>query len=124
MLIGFGGGSSIDTAKAVRAMLANPGKPVQAFEGIGKVVHVGPPLVAISTTSGTAAEVTSNAVITDTQRKVKMVLIDSALIPDIAVNDPELIRITSYNVCYTKLLRSTSARPWLPSPPPRAPRPR
>ncbi len=92
MLIGFGGGSSIDTAKAVRAMLANPGKPVQAFEGIGKVVHVGPPLVAISTTSGTAAEVTSNAVITDTQRKVKMVLIDSALIPDIAVNDPELMR--------------------------------
>ena len=91
MLIGFGGGSSIDTAKAVRAMIANPGQPVSAFEGIGKIRHIGPYLAAVSTTSGTAAEVTSNAVIIDTSRCVKMVLIDSAIIPEIAVNDPELV---------------------------------
>ena len=91
MLIGFGGGSSIDTAKAVRAMIANPGKRVHDFEGIGKIGKIGPMLVAVSTTSGTAAEVTSNAVIIDTSRQVKMVLIDTAIIPEIAVNDPELM---------------------------------
>lgn len=91
MLIGFGGGSSIDTAKAIRAVVANPGKRVHEFEGIGKIGKIGPMLVAVSTTSGTAAEVTSNAVIIDTSRHVKMVLIDSALIPEIAVNDPELM---------------------------------
>lgn len=90
-LIGFGGGSAMDTAKAVRAMVANPDKSIYEFEGIGKVGKVGPFLVCVSTTSGTAAEVTSNAVITDTRRKVKMVIIDSALIPDIAVNDPLLM---------------------------------
>jgi lactaldehyde reductase len=90
-LIGFGGGSSIDTAKALRALLACPGKSVHAFEGIGKVGRCGPLLVAVSTTSGTAAEVTSNAVIIDSARHVKMVLIDPALIPEIAVNDPELM---------------------------------
>lgn len=91
MLIGFGGGSSIDTAKAIRAVIANPGKRVHDFEGIGKIGKIGPMLVAVSTTSGTAAEVTSNAVIIDTSRQVKMVLIDSAIIPEIAVNDPELM---------------------------------
>lgn len=90
-LIGFGGGSAMDTAKAVRAMVANPEKSIYEFEGIGKVNKVGPFLVCVSTTSGTAAEVTSNAVITDTKRKVKMVIIDSALLPDIAVNDPLLM---------------------------------
>ena len=90
-LIGFGGGSSMDTAKAIRALVANPGKTIYDFEGIGKVGKVGPFMACISTTSGTAAEVTSNAVITDTRRKVKMVIIDTALIPDIAVNDPSLM---------------------------------
>lgn len=62
-----------------------------SVEGIGKVGKVGPFMACVSTTSGTAAEVTSNAVITDTNRKVKMVIIDSALIPEIAVNDPALM---------------------------------
>lgn len=91
MLIGFGGGSSIDTAKAIRAVVANPSKRVHDFEGIGKIGNIGPMLVAVSTTSGTAAEVTSNAVIIDTSRQVKMVLIDSALIPEMTVNDPALM---------------------------------
>lgn len=90
-LIGFGGGSAMDTAKAVRALVANPGKQIHEFEGIGKVVHPGPFMACISTTSGTAAEVTSNAVITDTRRRVKMVIIDPALIPTVAVNDPGLM---------------------------------
>ncbi|MDX7717461.1 iron-containing alcohol dehydrogenase [Aeromonas caviae] len=90
-LIGFGGGSAIDTAKAVRALVANPDKTIYDFEGIGKVAKTGPFMACISTTSGTAAEVTSNAVITDTRRKVKMVIIDPALLPDIAVNDPAMM---------------------------------
>ncbi|MFM2485013.1 iron-containing alcohol dehydrogenase [Celerinatantimonas yamalensis] len=90
-IIGFGGGSAMDTAKVVRALIANPDKQVHDLEGIGHVQKIGPLLVCISTTSGTAAEVTSNAVITDTRRHVKMVIIDSAIIPDIAVNDPTLL---------------------------------
>lgn len=90
-LIGFGGGSAMDTAKAIRALVANPDKTIHEFEGIGKVCRRGPFMACISTTSGTAAEVTSNAVITDTRRKVKMVIIDPALIPDVAVNDPTLM---------------------------------
>lgn len=90
-LIGFGGGSAMDTAKAVRALMANPDKTIYDLEGIGNVKHIGPFMACISTTSGTAAEVTSNAVITDTRRKVKMVIIDPALLPDIAVNDPAMM---------------------------------
>ncbi|MFM2479385.1 iron-containing alcohol dehydrogenase [Celerinatantimonas sp. MCCC 1A17872] len=90
-IIGFGGGSSMDTAKVVRALIANPNKTVYELEGIGKIQKEGPMLSCVSTTSGTAAEVTSNAVITDTRRKVKMVIIDAAIIPDIAVNDPSLM---------------------------------
>lgn len=90
MVIGFGGGSSMDTAKVVRALVVNPDKSVYDLEGIGKIGHEGPLLACISTTSGTAAEVTSNAVVTDTRRHVKMVIIDPAIIPDYAVNDPTL----------------------------------
>lgn len=86
-LIALGGGSVIDTAKAVRILSANPG-PINQYEGVHLEVKPGSFLVAIATTSGTAAEVTSNAVITDIERHVKMVIISPAIIPDIAVNDP------------------------------------
>lgn len=90
-IIGFGGGSPIDTAKAVRALVANPDKRVHDLAGVGNIGKMGPTLVAITTTAGTAAEVTSNAVVTDTVRRVKMVLIDAAIIPELAVNDPQLM---------------------------------
>jgi lactaldehyde reductase len=86
-LVALGGGSVIDTAKAVRILSANAG-PINQYEGVHLDVKPGAFLVAIATTSGTAAEVTSNAVITDTDRHVKMVIISPAIIPDIAVNDP------------------------------------
>ena len=89
-LIAFGGGSPIDTAKAIKILSANPGRAVD-YAGVGKVRHPGVPLVAINTTAGTAAEATSNAVITDSARQVKQVIIDSHLIPDIAVDDPEVM---------------------------------
>jgi lactaldehyde reductase len=89
-IIAFGGGSPIDTAKAVKILTANPG-PSTAYSGVGKVVNVGVPLVAINTTAGTAAEMTSNAVIIDSQRQVKEVIIDSNIIPDIAVDDASVM---------------------------------
>jgi alcohol dehydrogenase len=89
-IIAFGGGSPIDTAKAIKILTANPG-PSTAYSGVGKVVHAGVPLVAINTTAGTAAEMTSNAVIIDSRRQVKEVIIDSNIIPDIAVDDASVM---------------------------------
>lgn len=90
-LIGVGGGSPIDTAKAIRILSANPG-PITVYNGVGKVAREGAFLVAVNTTAGTAAEVTSNAVIIDPVEQVKMVIIDANIIPDISVNDPEMMR--------------------------------
>jgi len=89
-LIAFGGGSPIDTAKAVKILTANPG-PSTAYSGVGNVTHPGVPLVAINTTAGTAAEMTSNAVIIDSARHVKEVIIDANIIPDIAVDDASVM---------------------------------
>ncbi|MFZ1871392.1 MAG: lactaldehyde reductase [Chania sp.] len=89
-LIAFGGGSPIDTAKAIKILTGNPG-PSTAYAGVGKVKQAGAPLVAINTTAGTAAEMTSNAVIIDSQRHVKEVIIDTNIIPDIAVDDPAVM---------------------------------
>jgi alcohol dehydrogenase class IV len=89
-LIAFGGGSPIDTAKAVKILTANPA-PSTAYSGVGKVKNAGVPLVAINTTAGTAAEMTSNAVIIDAGRQVKEVIIDPNIIPDIAVDDASVM---------------------------------
>lgn len=89
-LIAFGGGSPIDTAKAIKILTANPG-PSTAYSGVGKVANPGVPLVAINTTAGTAAEMTSNAVIIDAARQVKEVIIDPNIIPDIAVDDASVM---------------------------------
>ncbi|WP_369434064.1 iron-containing alcohol dehydrogenase [Psychromonas sp. MME1] len=88
--IAVGGGSPIDCAKAIRIITSNEGN-IQDFNGIEKVKYPGDFFVAINTTSGTAAEMTSNSVITDTKNRVKMVIIDDKQIPDIAVNDPTLM---------------------------------
>ncbi|EOC1314509.1 lactaldehyde reductase [Cronobacter turicensis] len=89
-LIAFGGGSPIDTAKAIKILTANPGASTD-YAGVGHVKHPGAPLVAINTTAGTAAEMTSNAVITNEARRVKEVIIDPNLIPDIAVDDASVM---------------------------------
>lgn len=86
-IIAFGGGSPIDTAKAIKILTANSGSSIE-YSGIGKVSMPGAPLIAINTTAGTAAEMTSNAVITDSEHQIKQVIIDTNIIPDIAVDDP------------------------------------
>ncbi len=89
-VIGVGGGSPIDTAKAVRILSANPA-PITLYNGVGQVKKPGAFLVAVNTTAGTAAEVTSNAVIIDPAKQVKMVIIDANIIPDISVNDAAMM---------------------------------
>ncbi|WP_068088520.1 iron-containing alcohol dehydrogenase [Polycladidibacter stylochi] len=88
--VGIGGGSSIDAAKAIRIMVSNPGD-ITDYCGVEKVLNPGVPFVAIGTTAGTAAEMTSNSVIIDEENQVKMVIIDNTQMPDVAVNDPELM---------------------------------
>jgi lactaldehyde reductase len=89
-IVAVGGGSPIDTGKAVRVLSANPG-PINLYSGVGKVAKAGAFLIAVNTTAGTAAEVTSNAVITDPVNAVKMVIIDANIIPDVSVNDAAMM---------------------------------
>lgn len=88
-LIGFGGGSAIDCAKAVGARIARPRKSLQKMGGILGVVKKLPPLVAVPTTSGTGSEVTVTTVITDSETGHKVPISDFPLIPAVAVLDVE-----------------------------------
>lgn len=91
-IIGFGGGSSIDCAKGVGARIAKPRQPLARMEGVLRVHHRLPPIIAIPTTAGTGSEVTLAAVITDSQTHHKYAITDFCLIPRYAVHDPELTR--------------------------------
>lgn len=93
LIIGFGGGSAIDAAKAVSAFLTNPGDPLDYLEIIGRgrpLTHPATPCIAIPTTAGTGAEVTRNAVLGSTEHGVKVSLRSPLLLPRVAIVDPEL----------------------------------
>ena len=91
-IIGFGGGSSIDCAKAVGARIAKPRQSLAQMEGILKVHRRLPLLIAIPTTAGTGSETTLAAVITDSETRHKYPINDFPLIPRYAVLDPEVTR--------------------------------
>lgn len=91
-IIGFGGGSSIDCAKAVGARIAKPHQTLSQMKGILKVHKRIPPLIAIPTTAGTGSETTLAAVITDAKTRHKYPINDFPLIPRYAVLDPEITR--------------------------------
>jgi alcohol dehydrogenase len=97
MLVGVGGGSPIDTAKAIGVILQEGGK-IQDFEGLGKVTKPITPLIAVPTTAGTGTEVTFWSVITDTKRKFKMSIGSPLMAARIALVDPMLTLTLPANI--------------------------
>ena len=91
VIVAVGGGSAIDTAKGISILMTNPDRDLVSLNGASNTVNRGMPLIALPTTAGTAAEVTINYVITDENRKIKMVCVDPNDIPILAVVDSELM---------------------------------
>ena len=91
-IVAIGGGSSMDTAKAIGIIVENPEfSDVRSLEGVADTKHKCTPIIAVPTTAGTAAEVTINYVITDTEKNRKMVCVDVHDIPVVAVVDPDMM---------------------------------
>ena len=91
-LIAIGGGSSMDTSKALGIIIANPEyEDVRSLEGVATTKKPCVPIIAVPTTAGTAAEVTINYVITDVERKRKFVCVDPHDMPIIAIVDPDMM---------------------------------
>ena len=92
VIVAVGGGSSIDTAKGISIVMTNPDRAdIVSLNGASNTVNRGMPVIALPTTSGTAAEVTINYVITDEEREVKMVCVDLHDIPIMAIVDTDLM---------------------------------
>ena len=93
LIIGFGGGSALDAAKALAGLATNPGDPLDYLEVIGRgkpLTRPALPSIAIPTTAGTGAEVTRNAVLSSPEHRVKVSLRSPFLLPNLAVVDPAL----------------------------------
>jgi alcohol dehydrogenase class IV len=93
VVVGLGGGSTLDLAKAVAALLTNAGEPLDYLEVIGRgrrLLAPSVPLIAVPTTAGTGAEVTANAVLASPGHRVKVSLRSAGMLPRVAVVDPEL----------------------------------
>ena len=90
MIISLGGGSSHDAGKGIGIVATNGGN-IRNYEGVNKSTKPMPPFIAINTTAGTASEMTRFCIITDTDRKVKMAIVDWRVTPNLAINDPLLM---------------------------------
>ena len=91
-IVAIGGGSSMDTAKAIGIIITNPEfADVRSLEGVAPTKNPCVPIIAVPTTAGTAAEVTINYVITDVEKDRKMVCVDVHDIPVVAVVDPDMM---------------------------------
>ena len=91
-IVAIGGGSSMDTAKAIGIIITNPEfADVRSLEGVAPTKNPCVPIIAIPTTAGTAAEVTINYVITDVEKKRKFVCVDAHDIPVVAIVDPDMM---------------------------------
>jgi len=89
-ILGVGGGSAIDAAKAI-ALLATNGGQIHQYEGVDHITRPLPPMVMVPTTAGAGSEVSQFSIIADTSRKMKMTIISKSLIPDIAIIDPQTL---------------------------------
>ncbi len=95
VVIGYGGGSALDGAKAIAALMANPGNPLDYLEVVGRgnpLTHPCAPCICIPTTAGTGCEVTRNAVLVSPEHRVKVSLRSPRMLPLLAVVDPDLMR--------------------------------
>ena len=86
-IIGIGGGSALDVAKAIAIIATNGGK-ISDYEGIDKIEKPLPPMIMIMTTAGSGSEVSQFSIIVDSNRKKKMTIVSKTLVPDIAIVDP------------------------------------
>ena len=92
LIVAVGGGSSMDTAKGISIVMTNPDRAdIVSLNGASNTVNRGMPVIALPTTAGTASEVTINYVITDEDRKIKMVCVDPNDIPIVAIIDSDLM---------------------------------
>lgn len=89
-IVGIGGGSAIDVAKAIALVATNGGK-IHDYEGVDKINRPLPPLVMIPTTAGSGSEVSQFSIILNSEHKIKMSIVSKSLIPDIAIIDPETL---------------------------------
>lgn len=89
-IMAIGGGSPIDAAKGVAILVTNEGT-IHDYEGIDKITKPLPPMIMVPSTAGTGADISQFDIITDTSRKIKMVLVSKSLIPDISITDPLLL---------------------------------
>ncbi len=87
-IIAIGGGSPMDCAKIIGLLAANPGNPMD-YMGIDQIPDPGPPMICIPTTAGSSADVSQFAILTDTERRVKVAFVSKLLVPDVALIDPE-----------------------------------
>ena len=99
-IVAIGGGSSMDTSKAIGIIIANPEfEDVRSLEGVAPTKKPCVPIIAVPTTAGTAAEVTINYVVTDVEKKRKFVCVDPHDMPIIAVVDPEMMSFLFLRSC-------------------------
>lgn len=89
-VLGIGGGSAMDAAKAI-AIVATNGGTIHEFEGADKIKSPLPPLLMVPTTAGSGSEVSQFSVIIDCSRKIKMTIVSKSLVPDIAIIDPQTL---------------------------------
>jgi len=90
LIVAVGGGSPIDCAKGI-GLVATNGGSIKDYEGLDMSKKAMPPFIAVNTTAGTASEMTRFTIITDTDRHVKMAIVDWHVTPTISINDPELM---------------------------------
>jgi len=109
MIVAVGGGSPMDCAKGIGIVSTNPGN-ILDYEGVDQVTAPIPPLICIPTTGGTSADVSQFAIITDLQEKVKIAIVSKAVVPDLALIDPEtLLSMSSYLTACTGMDALTHA---------------
>jgi len=109
LLVGLGGGSSMDTAKGCSLLSANPGS-IRDYFGVDKVQKKGLPTILIATTSGTAAELTPNAIFADKEKQLKAGVVSPLIMADVAIVDPLLtLSVPPYVTAFTGMDALTHA---------------